>query len=268
MKRYIRITALIMGVTLMLALFAGCAKKAAKTDIGLLNTGILKVGSEIGYPPFEFYADDGVTPMGLDVDLANAIAEHLGIKAEFEDTAWEGIFSGLGIDKYDVVMSSVTITGERKLTMDFSNPYIENWQSIVVKKGSAPITSVEGLEGLLVGYQGATTSDEYLADMIDTGVVNCRVAAYDKVLNCFDDLRLGRIDAAIVDSVVSEGYVDREPDTFEITWHQKNVAGAEPELFGVAIKKGNTKLLEAVNGALAALEQSGKLDEIRQNWLS
>ena len=267
MKRYTRISALLLGIFVSLALFTGC-NKASKTDIGLLTSGVIKVGMEIGYPPFEYFADDGTTPIGLDVDLATAIAEHLGIKVEFEDTAWEGIFSGLGIDKYDVVMSSVTINGERMQTMDFSNPYIENWQSIVIKKGSPPITSVEDLEGLLVGYQGATTSDDYLADMIATGVVNCQVAAYDKVINCFDDLRLGRIDAAIVDSVVSEGYVEREPDVFEITWHQKNVVGAEPELFGVAIKKGNTKLQEAINGALAALEQSGKLDEIRQNWLA
>ena len=269
MKTQKKVALLVLSLFAFVALAGGCGGTAANTtDIGLLTEGTLKVGSEIGYPPFEFYADDGVTPMGLDVDLANAIAEHLGVKVQFEDTAWEGIFSGLGIDKYDVVMSSVTINGERMQTMEFSDPYIENWQSIVIAKGSVPITSIEDLEGLLVGYQGATTSDDYLHDMIDTGVVTCSVAAYDKVINCFDDLRLGRIDAAIVDSVVSEGYVDREPDTFEITWHQKNVPGAEPELFGVAIKKGNTKLQEAINGALAALEESGKLDEIRQNWLS
>ena len=202
MKRFRSVFAIILGTLILLALFSGCTKRAERTDLGLLNDGVLKVGVEIGYPPFELFADDGVTPMGLDIDLANAIAEHLGLKAEFEDTAWEGIFSGLDIDKYDVVISAVTINGERMKSMDFSNPYIENWQSIVVKTGSPAITSVEGLEGLLVGYQGATTSDDYLNEMIETGIVSCDVAAYDKVINCFDDLRLGRIDAAIVDSVV------------------------------------------------------------------
>ena len=268
MKRYKKLLALILGILVVFALFTGCSKEAERTELGMLSAGVLKVGVEIGYPPFELFADDGVTPMGLDIDLANAIAGHLGVRAEFEDTAWEGIFSGLDIDKYDVVISAVTINADRMRTMDFSTPYIENWQSIVVKKGSPAITSVEGLEGLRVGYQGATTSDDYLSDMIETGAVNCQVFAYDKVINCFDDLRLGRIDAAIVDSVVSEGYVDREPDMFEITWHQRNVPGDEPELFGVVVKKGNAALLNAVNGALAALEQSGKLDEIRQNWLS
>jgi len=267
MKRYKRIGALLAVIAVLLALFTGCKEKKA-TDIGLLNPGVLKVGVEIGYPPFELYADDGVTPMGLDIELATAIAEQLGVSVEFEDTAWEGIFSGLDIDKYDVVISAVTITGERRATMDFSEPYIENWQSIVVKKGAAPITSVDGLEGLNVGYQGATTSDEYLNDLIATGAVRCQVAAYDKVTNCFDDLKLGRIDAALIDSVVSEGYVDREPDAFEITWHQKNESGAEAELFGVALKKGNAALQSAINGALAALEKSGKLDEIRQSWLA
>ena len=235
--------------------------------VGLLKNGVLQVGMEIGYPPFELFADDGVTPMGLDVDLGVAIAEEIGVSAEFIDTAWDGIFAGLDVDKYDVVISAVTITAERAQSMDFSDPYIENWQSIVVKVGNDPVTSVEGLEGLRVGYQGETTSDEYLGDMIDSGVVSCITNSYDKVINCFEDLKLGRLDAVISDSVVSEGYVLREPEIFEITWHQSNVSGDEPERFGVVIKKGNDKLRGAVNEALKTLENNGRLDEIRNNWM-
>lgn len=262
-----------MAAMLLFGLLVSCGGDSAEggsgSEIGLLNDGVLQVAMEIGYPPFEMFADDGVTPIGFDVDLAYAIGEYLGVEVEIIDTAWDGIFTGLDIDKYDVVISAATIDGDRLLTMDFSDPYIENWQSIVVKKGSPPVTSVAGLEGLSVGFQGATTSDDYLADMIATGVVNPgSTNSYDKVINCFDDLRLGRIDAAIVDSVVSEGYVDREPDMFEITWHQKDVPGDEAELFGVAIKKGNDALREAINGALAALEANGKLDELRSTWLA
>ncbi|GHU79530.1 cystine ABC transporter substrate-binding protein [Clostridia bacterium] len=245
----------------------GNTPPAAGDANGLLTPGELKVAMEIGYPPFEFYADDGSTPIGIDIELATAIAEELGLEVKFEDTAWDGIFSGLDIDKYDCVISAVTINPERVKAMEFSTPYIENWQAIVVKTGSDPVKSVEGLEGLTVGYQDATTSDEYLDELIQSGAVSCTVSEYDKVLNCFDDLRLGRINAVLCDSTVADGYISREPGVFEITWLQSSEEGAEAEKFGVAMKKGNTDLQAAVNKALATLDSTGKLDEIRKNWL-
>jgi polar amino acid transport system substrate-binding protein len=264
MKKIVIVAALCMFA-------AGCSGGSGgsggkNANIGLLDPGVFKVGMEIGYPPFEFFNDNN-EPAGIDVDLAAELAKAFGVKVGYEDTAWDGIFDGLGIDKYDAVISAVTITAPRRETMDFSEPYVENWQSIVVKKGSAPITSLDMLNGLSVGYQDSTTSDEMMDMLISTGAVSCDVFGYDKVLNAFDDLRYGRIDCVMSDSVVSEGYVDREPDVFEIIWHQRDVAGEEPELFAVAIKKGNAKLLEAVNKALADMEKSGKLNELRGEWL-
>jgi len=137
-----------------------------------------------------------------------------------------------------------------------------------VKKGTAPIESPEGLTGKNVAYQKATTSTEYLTKLRDTGAVTPnKVEEYEKVMNCFDDLRLGRVDAVLCDSVVAVGYADSEPDMFEMTWIQSSDVTAEAELFGVAVKKGNTELLDAVNDALAQLEASGRLDEIRGEWL-
>jgi polar amino acid transport system substrate-binding protein len=268
MKKIVTVTALILAFCVITP---GCSGGAGggggkNTNAGLLNSSAFKVGMELGYPPFEFF-DDNNDPAGLDVDLAAELAKQLGVKVVYEDTAWDGIFDGLGIDKYDAVISAVTITAPRRETMDFSEPYVENWQSVVVKKGSAPITSLDMLNGLSVGFQDSTTSDETMAMLKDTGAVSCETFGYDKVLNAFDDLRYGRIDCVMSDSVVSEGYVDREPDVFEITWHQKDVPGDEPERFAVAMKKDNAKLRDAVNKALAELEKSGKLNEIRAEWL-
>ncbi|GHS89886.1 basic amino acid ABC transporter substrate-binding protein [Synergistales bacterium] len=250
--------------------FLDCGKTAAfcaDGGIGLLTPGVLKVGVEIGYPPFEFFDDDGTTPIGLDIDLGKAITKKLGVALTHEDTAWDAIFAGLGIDKYDCVISAATINADRAKIVDFTTPYIENWMSIVVKKGGKEIKSVKELEGLSVGFQGATTADEYLAKQIETGVVSCKVNSYDKVLQCFDDLRLGRIDAVICDSTVSEGYTAKEPDNFAITWHQSTEKGEEAEVFGIAVKKGNAKLLDALNKALQELKDSGELDKIIKNWL-
>lgn len=236
----------------------------ATSELGLLNKDVLTVAMEIGYPPFELY--DGNTPIGFDVDLAAEIAKILGVTVEYQDTAWDGIFDGLDINKYDCVISAVTMSAKRRETMDFSNQYIENWQSIVVKKGTAPVTSMAGLNGLKVGYQAATTSDDYLAAMIETGDVTCETSEFDKVLNCFDDLRLGRLDAVLCDSLVADGYISREPENFEITWLQSSEEGAESEVFGVAVKKGNQKLADAVNDALKQLEENGTIAQLKLKW--
>ena len=257
MKRFL---AILCAVFMTALLFAGCGSKA--------DTNVLRIGTEIGYPPFEMFDTDGKTPIGLDIDLGKEIGTILGREVEFIDTAFDTILQGLGTDKYDIVMSAVTITGERAQTVDFSTPYIENWQSIVVLSGTEPITSPQELEGKKVAYQKGTTSTKYLTDLIDTGVVSCTVSEFDKVLQCFDELRLGRVDAVLCDSVVSDGYVEREPGTFELTWVQSSIVGDEPELFGIAVKKDNTELLNAVNAALAQLQENGRLDEIRQEWLS
>jgi len=215
------------------------------------------------------FADDGTTPIGLDIELAQAIGEILGLEVQFVDSAFDTILQGLATDKYDVVMSAVTITGARAQTVDFSSPYIENWQTIVtLRDNTQGISDTSGLNGKKVTYQKGTTSFEYLTNLIDTGGVSCTVSEFDKVLQCFDELKLGRVDAILVDSVVAEGYVQREPDVFEIVWNQANDLGEEPELFGIGVKQNNAQLLDAVNDALAQLEESGRLDEIRLDWLA
>jgi polar amino acid transport system substrate-binding protein len=211
--------------------------------------------------------DDGGNPIGFDIDMGKEIAKILGVPIEHQDTAWEGIFAGLDIDKYDAVISAVTIRGDRQLVMDFSDPYIENWQAIAVRKGDPPVTSLEALNGLNVGLQASTASHDLLDEMIELGQLSCSISPYDKVLNAFEDLRLGRVDCILTDSTVAEGYVRREPDVFEISWHQKDEPGAEAEIFGIAMKKGNTLLVNAINDALRQLEANGKLDELRSEWL-
>jgi len=160
----------------------------------------------------------------------------------------------------------VTKTPERAQKVDFSDSYIENWQAIVVKKGAAAIEGPEGLDGKKVAYQEATTSTAYLAKFIETGAVSCTIAEFEKVMDCFEDLKNGRVDAVLCDSVVADEYAASSPELFEITWVQSSVEGDEPELFGIGIKKGNAELLAAVNGALAELKANGKYEEICKDW--
>lgn len=220
----------------------------------------LKIGMEIGYPPFEYFDTDGTTAIGVDVELADALADEMGIEVEIIDTAWAGIFAGLEKGDYDCIISAVTITPERLLDFEFSEPYIQNFQCIVsLVDGEIKPTDPSECASIKLGYQEETTSDIFITDYADAEGMEFEPFEYAKVMDCFTDLELGRLDAVICDSTVAASYVG-EGSIYEITWIQD--ADAEAEEFGVCIQKGNTELVEKVNKALATLKENGKLDEI------
>jgi polar amino acid transport system substrate-binding protein len=239
-------------------LFSGCTKK--ESGEFTLEKGILAIGMEIGYPPMEYFDTDGKTPIGFDVELGKAICAKLGLTPKFVDTAWDGIFAGVNAGKYDCIMSSVTITEERLEVHNFSKPYIGNAQSMVLLKDSKIIAkNPEQLEGLAVAYQEETTSDIYMTKLAAAGL-KFSPYEYDKVLNCFDDLRLGRVDAIVCDSLVAVDYIAPADTPFEIVWQ-----GPAEEVFGVCIKKGNDALTAAVDKALDELFADGTILKISQN---
>ncbi|MDR2095850.1 MAG: transporter substrate-binding domain-containing protein [Treponema sp.] len=255
----LRSTALIVFTMLVSAgiVFAGGQRQS-----GGLTTekGILTIGMEIGYPPMEYLAEDGKTPIGFDVDMAKALGAKLGLEVKFIDTAWDGIFAGVDTGKYDCIISSVTITPERLAAHNFTKPYIGNAQSIVVLKNSSiKVGSPEDLEGLGVAYQAETTSDTYMAQFAEKGL-QFTPYEYDKVMNCFDELKLNRVDAIICDSLVSVDYIAPPDSPFEIVWQ-----GPATETFGICLKKGNDALTQALDKALDELFADGTMLKISQN---
>jgi len=253
----------IILVLAVLVLLTSCGKPDKTT--GLINPGKLQVGVEIGYAPMEFYSDDGITPYGFDVDLSKLLAEDMGLKVVYSDTEWDGIFSGLDIDKYDVIISGVTRTPERDETTFLSNSYVRNRQVLITKSDSKlQLNDIMDVEGLKVGFQTQTTSDIYLSGLIDTGVLHCEREEYDKIMNVFDDLQLNRIDAVLVDGVVAHYYMDKYPGAFRERWSQPE--SEDPEEIVVVIKKGNQVLLDKVNTSLDNLEKNGKLPALRDKW--
>ncbi|MDR2618828.1 MAG: ABC transporter substrate-binding protein, partial [Treponema sp.] len=222
-----------------------------------LEKGVLTVGMEIGYPPMEYYGSDGTTPVGFDVSMANAIAAKLGLKVKFVDTAWDGIFAGVDTGKYDCIISSVTITDARLAAHNFTKPYVGNAQAIVLLKGSSlNVKRPEDFAGLGVAYQAETTSDIYMAKLADEGL-RFTPYEYDKVMNCFDELRLGRVDAIICDSLVAVDYIAPADSPFEIVWQ-----GPAEEVFGICLKKGNDALTAAIDNALDELFADGTMLKI------
>jgi polar amino acid transport system substrate-binding protein len=219
-----------------------------------LKPGTLAVGMEIGYPPMEYFDVDGKTPIGFDVAMAKEIANRLGLKVEYVDTAWDGIFAGVDVDKYDAIMSSVTITPERLQNFNFTKPYIVNAQAIVLPKGSKiTARSPEELTGLSVAFQAETTSDFYLKKL-ETAGLSYKPFGYDKVMNCFDELKLGRVDAIVCDSLVAYDYITNPAYDVEIVWQ-----GGDDEVFGICLKKGNETLTTAIDKVLTDMYNDGTL---------
>jgi len=233
-------------------LFTACSKKDAG---GLtLRPGILSVGVEIGYPPMEYMAEDGNTPIGFDISMGKAIADKLGMEVQFIDTAWDGIFAGVETNRYDCVISSVTITDARLEVYNFSVPYIQNTLAIVLRKGSPlKISSPMDLAGLGVAYQAGTTSQFYMDDLVENEGLKFTAYEYDKVMNCFTEMELGRVDVIMTDLLVAYEYIARPNSSFEIVWQ-----GGE-EQFGICIKKGNDELTEAIDDALNELFGDGTM---------
>ena len=268
-----KLFALALSVMMLLS-FAACAAKTAEeapaaavasvdmSNVKLMQDGVLTVGMEIGYPPFEDFAEDGTTPIGYDVDFAKAISEKLGVTVNFVNTAFDGIFQGIGVN-YDCVISAVTITEERKTSMLFSEPYINNYQAVVVKKGyTGKIGSLLDLNGLSIAVQKATTSDILMSDYVSTGSIDATISANEKVTTCFTQLENGEVDAVVVDSTVADGYLASSPDKFVKIFQDES----EPEQFGVAMAMDNIALQAAINDAIAKLTAEGFFESNVAYW--
>ncbi len=265
MKKLKKTVALLGAVVLSISLLAGCGKKAEKADNGsfkLKNAGVLSVGCEVGYPPFEDFAEDGKTPIGYDIDIITEVAKRLGLKVNIINTAWDGIFAGID-ENYDVVCSACTITQERLESMLFSDTYISNYQAVILKKGNTKqITSFKDLDGMTVAVQKETTSDELLSDYKSTGTISIEIVANEKVLSCFTQLDNGEVDAVCVDSTVADGYLGKNPDKYVYAFKDQS----EPEFFGIAMGLNSTELRDAINKALAEMEKDGFIKDTYEYW--
>ena len=259
-----KVLAIILTVAMMLsvAAFAAAEEAIDISGVTLLQDGVLNIGMEIGYPPFEEFAEDGVTPIGYDVDFAYALGEKLGLEINFVNTAWDGIFQGIGVN-YDVVISAVTITEERKETMSFSDPYINNYQAVVVVAGyEGEIASFLDLDGMVIAVQKETTSDILMSDYVDTETIAATISANEKIATCFAQLAAGEVDAVVVDSTVAMGYLASDPDAYVLAYQDES----EPEQFGIAMGLDAAALQSAVNEAIAELTEEGFFDEITAYW--
>ena len=255
-KRMLVSALLLLSITILLA---GCGSApAAKSRT--LKDGVLMVGIDDNYPPMEFH-DTNNDLVGFDIDMTKAIGEKLGLKVEFQPIAWEGIFEALKTDRYDVIISSVSMTPERLQNFEFTKPYLANGQVIVAKPGDTKIKSAKDLAGFKVGVQTNTTADTACVKYIDTEKIKFELTRFDDIIQTFEAMNAGRIDYIVVDYAVAIDYQTKHPDKYFITGAQLT-----NEPIAVCLKKGNTALRDEIQKAIDALNKDGKLSEFSKTW--
>jgi polar amino acid transport system substrate-binding protein len=256
MKEGDMIRKMAMGLVLCGLIFAvgSCAKKQSMKIV---------IATDATWPPMEIVDESTKEIVGFDIDVMNAAAKAGGFTVEFKNTAWDGIFAGLEAGKYDAVMSSVTITDERKKTMDFSVPYINAGQILVVRSDTSGVEKLTDLSGKIVAAQIGTTG-AFEIDKVKASA-NITEKTYDEIGLAFEDLANGRVSAVVCDTPVAAQYALQNPN-----YKGKLKIVGQPfteEYYGVAVKKGNTKVLDVINAGLKKILDTDQYKAIEKKWL-
>ncbi|GIG87536.1 basic amino acid ABC transporter substrate-binding protein [Plantactinospora endophytica] len=259
--------ALAMGTVLAVTGLVGCAKEdtggTTADGVQLVKTGKLTTCTHLPYSPFQSKDASGKV-VGFDVDIVDLAAKKLGVTQEIVDTPFEGIKSGADLNsgKCDVAAAGMTITEPRKQVLDFSAPYFDATQALVVPVGKS-YKALADLVGKRLGVQGATTGEDYVKQQVQQQNLKIEVVSYKDLAAAQQALVTGQIEAAVGDLPVWNEYVTKNPG-------KAVVAGGfdTGEQYGLAVKKGgNPKLLETINQALAEARADGSYDKIYEKWI-
>ena len=216
---------------------------------------VLRVGSDLNYPPFEYKADGKVT--GFDMELIAAVADRMGAKLEVEDITFGDLISAVKDNKVDAVISGMEGTDARAKDLTFCDPYIEKaGYSILKNAADNSINGWEDLAGKVVGTQAGTRHTEL---SVDFGAE--RVQAFDEKENVIRALKDGRVEAAVLDTPVA-AYYAKQDSALAVAGDPKFSAHG----LVIAVKKGNTELQKEINGALKSLRDDGTYDKLYKNW--
>ena len=280
-----KLTALLMGTAMVLSLAAcgGSASSAASSEaasseaasseetseaaaeettdeaageVTTVNAGKLTMSTNAAFPPYEMTTDSGDLE-GIDIEVAGAIAEKLGLELQVDDMDFDAALLATQSGKSDMVMAGVTVTDERQNVMDFTDSYATGIQSIIVKEDS-DIASVDDLAGKKIGTQRGTTGYLYCSD--DFGDEN--VVAYDDGLTAVQMLNNGQVDCVVIDNAPAKEFIAANPGLKLL-----DTAYVEED-YAIGVGKGNTELKDAINTALEELKADGTLQAIVDKYIT
>ena len=227
-----------------------------------VTPGKLTMSTNASFPPYEMVADDGSFE-GIDTEVAGAIAEKLGLELQVDDMGFDAALQAAQTGKSDMVMAGVTVTEERQAVMDFSNSYANGVQVVIVKEGS-PIQTVDDLANAnMIGCQMGTTGYTFCSDTPENGGFGeDHVTPYDDGAAAVQALMNGQIDAVVIDNKPAQEYVAANPGLKILDGDFTN------EDYAIGVAKGNTALLDAINGALEELTNDGTIQSIVDKYIS
>lgn len=266
-----KMLALSMAV-LMAASLAGCSSGAKETETTAAASeagaetaaedaeeektaegGTLIMGTNATFPPYEYYEGDEI--VGIDVEIAQAIGEKLGMEVTVEDMEFDALIPALASNKVDIVAAGMTVTPERQESVNFTDTYATAAQVIIVKQGS-DIASSEDLNGKILGVQMGTTGDSLASE-----IEGAQVERFNKYFEAIQSVLQGKIDAVIIDSAPAKAFAEKDENLVILD------EALSSEDYAMAINKDNTELLDKVNAAIAELDEEGTLDEIVNKYI-
>jgi ABC-type amino acid transport substrate-binding protein len=252
MKRYVLF---VVFVCFFSSLLIGCTSRNQKQD------KVLQVGTDAQFPPFEKLEGNGKIT-GFDADLLEAISKAEGFTTKLQHTGWEPMLQGVIQDKLDAAIAGIAINEERKKKFDFSDPYFESQQVILVRSNST-ITSLSELKDKKIGVQTASTGEGVVQKAF--GKTHSGIKGFDDLPSAVEDLKVGRLDAVVSDFVVMISYMRKlGTDRFKIV----KDSSAPVERFGILVKKGNREVIEKINRGLKKVKQDGTYDRIYNKYFS
>ena len=240
---------------------SGSDDSGSSADSGLttISSGTLTVCSDVPYPPFEDFDESSESGFkGFDIDVVQGIADGLDLELAVKDSSFDALQSGqaLNANQCDLAASAMTITDERKAALDFSDGYYDSEQSLLVTEGS-DIASIDDLDGVKVGVQQGTTGKAYAEE----NASGADIVSFPSDAEMFQAIKAGQVDALLQDLPVNLDH--QNAGGFEVV-----ETYSTDEQYGLAMKKGNTALVDAVNEQLTEMRDSGAYDDIYNTYFS
>lgn len=238
-------------------LATGTVAYAADDELSQIQeSGLLKVGVEGTYPPYTYHDEDGELT-GFDVEVAKAIADKLGVEADFTESAWDSLLAGIDSGRLDTVINAVSITDERSEKYDFAGPYFYITQQIVVSKDNDDIVDMDSLNGKKMANTATTA---YLDILEDAGASLVQINTADEAVALISS---GRADFTTFNSIVFNEYLQQHPDAnLKVAFVIPNVV----DEYGVPVKKGETALYDAIQSAIDELKKDGTLSQLSMDY--
>lgn len=249
------ISCLAAVIALCLLTLSSCGKSGEDGLARVQKSGVLRVGTDATYPPFEWIDTATGKVEGFDIDLVREICKEIGVRAEFVVVPFDGIIAGLVSGKYDMIASTFTITPERAKQVAFSDPYYDGGQAIAVPIYDTTTFGADDLKGKTIAVQLGTTGERRASQITDADII-----AFENIGAAFIDMENGRVDAVINDKPTTE-LIIRQRGSAKIVGPTLTA-----EEYGLAVTHADHELLAAINKALAKIKTDGRFESMRAKW--